>query len=657
MDVTTILLLVVKRNEFASCETRSKLRNRNYALRALRGQVDQQRITNGSLSADLSSIRAVFNEKEKELSVAAAQVEELTRQLEQFSLQAHHAQAHPGSKAYFVQLHLERLRAELMYRNKLNDQKAAEMKEKKARLIENRENVKDMETRMGELRERLQRKKMLNQQLATQLGDAAQKNNKILTQQQQQKSFKNTNSQVAAIEPFNRQQNHIDLREDDVTDFTASKNDAKYQTLPHNTRFLPMIFNNNTHHNSSSMKGLKIASVPPQVAEKPALPPKPAMHYKPLLPPRQNPEKEIIAEPPTLSTIDEKVTELHANGGSIQAKSEMPLKPKPLTLMKHSIQGPPPPPPLPSLPPSSVPAVEGSLENIANTPTECHGEPRLEEIVHSEESTVDINDTPADQSPNTHSQHCSSKDELFDDRIVAGTNVSEPAPLEGVARRLRKGNLKSADSQRKSRRVSFDPLALLLDASLEGELELVQKTALEVSNPSAANDEGITALHNAICAGHLEIVRFLVELGCDVNAQDSDGWTPLHCAASCNNLAMVKFLVEHGACIFAATLSDQETAAEKCEEDEEGFDGCSEYLYSIQEKLGILNNGKVSAVYEYEAQNSDELSFEIGDELVVLRKGDDFEREWWWSRHNDREGYVPRNLLGLYPRMEPVNEE
>lgn len=35
-----------------------------------------------------------------------------------------------------------------------------------------------------------------------------------------------------------------------------------------------------------------------------------------------------------------------------------------------------------------------------------------------------------------------------------------------------------------------------------------------------------------------------------------------------------------GACIFATTLSDHETAAQKCEEDEEGFDGCSEYLYS-----------------------------------------------------------------------------
>lgn len=44
-------------------------------------------------------------------------------------------------------------------------------------------------------------------------------------------------------------------------------------------------------------------------------------------------------------------------------------------------------------------------------------------------------------------------------------------------------------------------------------------------NPSAANDEGITALHNAICAGHYEIVKFLVEFGCDVNAQDSDGWS------------------------------------------------------------------------------------------------------------------------------------
>ncbi|XP_044009190.1 probable WRKY transcription factor protein 1 isoform X3 [Aphidius gifuensis] len=224
--------------------------------------------------------------------------------------------------------------------------------------------------------------------------------------------------------------------------------------------------------------------------------------------------------------------------------------------------------------------------------------------------------------------------------------------------RRKKGNLKSTTGKvNLSRRVSFDPLALLLDASLEGELELVKKTAKEVTNPSAANDEGITALHNAICAGHLDIVKFLVEFGCDVNAQDSDGWTPLHCAASCNNLPMVIFLVEHGACIFATTLSDQETAAVKCEEDEEGFDGCSEYLYSVQEKLGIMYSGKVYAVFDYEAQHNDELSLKNGDQLIVLRKGDDNEREWWWSKLGNREGYVPRNLLGMFPRVRAAKTE
>ncbi|KAG1678236.1 Apoptosis-stimulating of p53 protein 1 [Nymphon striatum] len=253
----------------------------------------------------------------------------------------------------------------------------------------------------------------------------------------------------------------------------------------------------------------------------------------------------------------------------------------------------------------------------------------------------------------------SSSSSSTDSQITDGSqNATEKSSDEGqtspeninhlsVINKVKKGNLKKETSTKNYRRVSFDPHALLLDASLEGELVLVKKTAKKVPNPSAANDEGITALHNAICAGHFEVVKFLVEYGCDVNAQDSDGWTPLHCAASCNNLPMVKFLVENGACIFATTLSDQETAAQKCEEDEEGYDGCSQYLYSIQEKLGIMNNGVVYAVYEFEAHNADELSYSSGDMIVVLRKGDEFEREWWWSRIDDSEGYIPRNLLGV----------
>ena len=67
----------------------------------------------------------------------------------------------------------------------------------------------------------------------------------------------------------------------------------------------------------------------------------------------------------------------------------------------------------------------------------------------------------------------------------------------------------------------------------------------------------------------------------------------------------------------------------------------------MQEKLGILNKGVVYAVFSYEACNKDELSFEDGQALTVLRKGDALEKEWWWSKRDKHEGYIPRTLLGV----------
>ncbi|XP_034961017.1 apoptosis-stimulating of p53 protein 1 isoform X7 [Zootoca vivipara] len=216
-------------------------------------------------------------------------------------------------------------------------------------------------------------------------------------------------------------------------------------------------------------------------------------------------------------------------------------------------------------------------------------------------------------------------------------------------------NLKKPNSERTghSLRVKFNPLALLLDASLEGEFDLVQRIIYEVDDPSKPNDEGITPLHNAVCAGHHHIVKFLLDFGVNVNAADSDGWTPLHCAASCNSVHLCKLLVESGAAIFASTISDIETAADKCEEMEEGYIQCSQFLYGVQEKLGVMNKGVVYALWDYEAQNNDELSFHEGDAITILRRKDDNETDWWWARLNDKEGYVPKNLLGLYPRIKP----
>lgn len=152
--------------------------------------------------------------------------------------------------------------------------------------------------------------------------------------------------------------------------------------------------------------------------------------------------------------------------------------------------------------------------------------------------------------------------------------------------------------------------------------------------------------------------------------------TPLHCAASCNSVHLCKLLVESGAAIFASTISDVETAADKCEEMEEGYIQCSQFLYGkkeqqkrwpvcrsacgpltpppttllmagVQEKLGVMNKGTVYALWDYKAQSDDELTFREGDTITVLRRQDDSETDWWWARLDDGEGYVPRNLLGV----------
>ncbi|NXY82903.1 ASPP1 protein, partial [Alcedo cyanopectus] len=301
--------------------------------------------------------------------------------------------------------------------------------------------------------------------------------------------------------------------------------------------------------------------------------------------------------------------------------------------------------PLPDEPPPSSDANDNELPS-----------PATEELINTEttnqtsETTEDNNNNPAIV-PSTEQSSSPTPEVSSPAEDEAPLPPALPPPLPPTKRT----NLKKPNSERTGHglRVKFNPLALLLDASLEGEFDLVQRIIYEVDDPSKPNDEGITPLHNAVCAGHHHIVKFLLDFGVNVNAADSDGWTPLHCAASCNSVHLCKLLVESGAAIFASTISDIETAADKCEEMEEGYIQCSQFLYGVQEKLGVMNKGVVYALWDYEAQNSDELSFREGDAITVLRRKDESETEWWWARLNDREGYVPKNLLGLYPRIKP----
>ena len=67
----------------------------------------------------------------------------------------------------------------------------------------------------------------------------------------------------------------------------------------------------------------------------------------------------------------------------------------------------------------------------------------------------------------------------------------------------------------------------------------------------------------------------------------------------------------------------------------------------VQEKMGMLNGGRIFAVYSYTGEKPDELSFKDGEELTVLRRGDEQETEWWWAKKGEQMGYIPRNLFGV----------
>ncbi|XP_048023857.1 relA-associated inhibitor isoform X2 [Megalobrama amblycephala] len=259
--------------------------------------------------------------------------------------------------------------------------------------------------------------------------------------------------------------------------------------------------------------------------------------------------------------------------------------------------------------------------------------------------TIRIKEEPAAESGSSSDGEESTKSPVTVDPIPI-TEIQVSPQQKGIHSILRKG---SKGNKSASRRAHLSPLVLMLDGSLVGELETVQRAAQEMSDPSQSNDEGITALHNAICGGHYPVVEFLVRIGANVSAPDSHGWTPLHCAASCNDRKMCEFLVRNGAAVMAVTDSDGATASQKCDPYAEGFEECESFLRGVEEAMGVENSGVVYALWGYPAQAPDELSFKEGDMVTILQKPEGV--DWWWASLCGREGFVPNNYFGLTQHM------
>ena len=119
-------------------------------LRALRGNSDQPRQLQmpSSVSADLDSIRALFGDKEKELTLAVRKVEDLTHQLEDL-------RNGRLSNHYPPQMvELERLRRELAYRKQLNEQQNNMISQQSDQLSRGHEEIAKMDNRILELQDR-----------------------------------------------------------------------------------------------------------------------------------------------------------------------------------------------------------------------------------------------------------------------------------------------------------------------------------------------------------------------------------------------------------------------------------------------------------------------------------------------------------------------
>merc|ERR1719225_2604424 len=139
--------------------------------------------------------------------MAVSKVEELTVQLEDLRTgRGMGGGSNPSSNTrYPPQLvELERLRRELAYRKQLNEQQNNMISQQRAQLAMGQEEMMKIDDRIVELQERLARKRMMNQQLASQISAATNAKQAQLRAIQQGMVNKNKHKPVSTVEPFQR---------------------------------------------------------------------------------------------------------------------------------------------------------------------------------------------------------------------------------------------------------------------------------------------------------------------------------------------------------------------------------------------------------------------------------------------------------------------
>lgn len=99
--------------------------------------------------------------------------------------------------------------------------------------------------------------------------------------------------------------------------------------------------------------------------------------------------------------------------------------------------------------------------------------------------------------------------------------------------------------------ISFTPNIALLDAVNRADIEDVKFMMQNGADPNSADEDGLTALHQACIDNCEPIVRMLLHFGSDVDCRDSEDWTPLHACTTCGHVNIARILLEAGADLLA----------------------------------------------------------------------------------------------------------
>jgi len=184
--------------------------------------------------------------------------------------------------------------------------------------------------------------------------------------------------------------------------------------------------------------------------------------------------------------------------------------------------------------------------------------------------------------------------------------------------------------------IRFERFTCLLESVAAGDLDEVKRLVDEAEPKklflSMCNADGATAIHYAAGHGYRDVVEYLLEMEAEINVPNGEGWTPLHFAAFINSVLICELLVSRGADIQAKdslgkTPLDLATDIELIRD-------FGRYWKHKQMAQVLI------AIYDFDAEETDELSFKRKDRLYILERHED----GWWKAQ-----LLPDGAIGFIP--------